>query len=632
MMKKTLVLALAALLVLVCSNPSGGGDGGSVSHTVTFEANGGIPAPADQTVEKGGTVTEPPAMTKADFAFVGWYKEAGLTSPWVFATDTVTEDITLYAKWVDDSHWGVAWELNGGAWAGGTTPESEVIKDGTITKPEDPEKTGCGDITLYAKWDINAYTVTFNVNGGDSLGEGLDTRTVDHGVEIGALPEPTRTNYSFAGWFTEAEGGTQYSDPSATVTETFTLYAHWTINTYTVTFNVNGGNSLGAGGTRTVSHGAAIEALPEPTRTNYGFDGWFTEAEDGAQYSDPSTTVTEAFTLYAHWNPITVWDGSSIANGFAGGGGSSVADPYIISAAAELAYLARQVNAGTNYAGKYFTLTGDLDLNGQEWTAIGTNARSFRGSFDGDGHVISGLVINKSGTHYQGLFGYLDGAKISNLGLEDVAITGQGGVGGIAGYVFNSSIENSYSTGTVSGDGNDVGGIAGTVNSGNIKNCYSTGTVSGSGTNSLDVGGIAGQIFNGSSIENCYSTGTVVSGTYYAGGIAGVVTNSSIKYCAALNPSVTALINFAGRVVGAISSGGTNTFTGNVAWDNMGTGSVAFRAGTDYNGTLKAKTVFHSATGFPFTVNAYPWTYTAGKLPILGGLAGQGNALPAHLN
>jgi hypothetical protein len=297
--------------------------------------------------------------------------------------------------------------------------------------------------------------------------------------------------------------------------------------------------------------------------------------------------------------PPDLWDGETIAEDFAGGNGSK-ATPYIIRTGAQLAYLAWTVNARTSYEGKYFTLESDLDLDDHEWTAIGTYDHRFKGNFDGKDHVISGLRINKPAADYQGLFGYLDGADISNLGLKDVAITGKNYVGGIAGAVDSSGIENSYSTGTVSGTG-ATGGIAGFVGSGSIENSYSTGAVSGtslivggiagwvisssiansystgavSGT-SLIVGGIAGWVIS-SSIANSYSTGTVsgeqvggiagavqnsssitgsystgaVSGSKWIGGIAGIVSsNNSIENCTALNPSVTASTSNAGRIMG----------------------------------------------------------------------------------
>jgi hypothetical protein len=159
-----------------------------------------------------------------------------------------------------------------------------------------------------------------------------------------------------------------------------------------------------------------------------------------------------------------------------------------------------------------------------------------------------------------------------------------------------------------------------------ISGSYSTGAVSGANC----VGGIAGGVQFSSSIENCYSTGAV-NGSTQVGGIAGYVSSgsSSIENCAALNLSVTATSN-TGRVAGSISDS-NNTFTDNFAWDGMGTGGGGFTPGDDYNGALKAKTVFHSATGFPFDVTSDPWVYTTGRLPVLKGLAGQSNALPTHL-
>jgi uncharacterized repeat protein (TIGR02543 family) len=69
-------------------------------YSVTFNADGGTPAPAQQTINHGSKVTQPAAMTKAGFGFSGWYKEAALTNLWNFNTDTVTGNITLYARWV----------------------------------------------------------------------------------------------------------------------------------------------------------------------------------------------------------------------------------------------------------------------------------------------------------------------------------------------------------------------------------------------------------------------------------------------------------------------------------------------------------------------------------------------------
>jgi hypothetical protein len=405
--------------------------------------------------------------------------------------------------------------------------------------------------------------------------------------------------------------------------------------------------------------------------------------------------------------PLEPWDGT-IAAGFAGGSGS-ITDPWLISTGAQLAYLAREVNNGTGYSGEYVTLTGNLDLGGREWTAIGTDGKPFKGVFDGDNHVIYRLSVNKPDADYQGLFGYLDGAEIQRLGLESVGVTGKNDVGGIAGCVdYNSSVRSSYSTGTVSGT-SLVGGVTGSVYNSSIKNSYSTGNVSGttyaggaagsvygggiensystgnvSGTtyaggvagyvddggsiehcystgnvngtsmvggvaglvvssgsieNSYSagnvsgtsmVGGIAGQAAGSGSIENSYSTGTVSGTGDYAGGIAGVVYAGSIVNCAALNPWVRAAASSAGRVAGHIS--GSNTFTGNAAWDGMGTnGGAVFNTNPDNAGTGITTAQVEDGSGLPAAFKTAPWDYTPGRLPVLSGLADQDDTLPAHL-
>ncbi|MDR2650535.1 MAG: hypothetical protein LBB94_12600, partial [Clostridiales bacterium] len=127
-----------------------------------------------------------------------------------------------------------------------------------------------------------------------------------------------------------------------------------------------------------------------------------------------------------------VWDGS-VASDFAGGTGTQL-DPYLISSASQLAYLASKVNTGTNYSGKYFALTVSLDLNFLEWTPIGGNVgsttRIFHGIFDGYNHTAANLYVNVD-TNYAGLFGY--GGTISNLNITDASVTGVNYVGGAAG-------------------------------------------------------------------------------------------------------------------------------------------------------------------------------------------------------
>ena len=218
------------------------------------------------------------------------------------------------------------------------------------------------------------------------------------------------------------------------------------------------------------------------------------------------------------------WDGSVAAN-FAGGNGTE-ANPYLISNAKELALLAEYVDLGNDTASTYYKLTADIDVSGgSEWTAIGTHFNRFKGTFDGGGHTVSGININKPNEEYQGLFGYSEGI-IKNVGVENSSIIGKVQVGGICGS-NEGTIEGCYNTGDIKATSNGAGGICGYNNDANakIKNCYNTGTLDG------DVsGGICGANMNGS-ISDCYNAGKV-SGRYFVGSICGrKVKGTTIATC-----------------------------------------------------------------------------------------------------
>ena len=155
------------------------------------------------------------------------------------------------------------------------------------------------DASYSLKYSCNAsapvlYTVTFDATGGSVS---PTTRTVASGASVGTLPTPTRTGWTFTGWFTAETGGTQVS-AATQVTRDVTYYAQWTPVQNTVTFNANGGSVSPT--TRTVASGASVGTLPTPTRTGWTFTGWFTALTGGTQVS-AATQVTRDVTYYAQW-------------------------------------------------------------------------------------------------------------------------------------------------------------------------------------------------------------------------------------------------------------------------------------------------------------------------------------------
>jgi hypothetical protein len=210
--------------------------------------------------------------------------------------------------------------------------------------------------------------------------------------------------------------------------------------------------------------------------------------------------------------------------GFTGSGGGTKDDPYIITNVYELQQIERDLTA-------CYELASDIDAsatktwnNGYGFTPIGRYSVPFEGVFDGKGHVITGLDINRR-CICVGLFGCTGGtSEIRNLGLSDVTVTGYACVGGLVGF-NGGAIEACYVSGNVSGS-TQVGGLVGT-NNGLVTDSYSVANVSGpqqessSALSSLSkgcIGGLVGVNRSGP-LKNCYSAGKV-SGEN-SGGLAG---------------------------------------------------------------------------------------------------------------
>ncbi|MCL2511775.1 MAG: autotransporter-associated beta strand repeat-containing protein, partial [Bacteroidales bacterium] len=271
-----------------------------------------------------------------------------------------------------------------------------------------------------------------------------------------------------------------------------------------------------------------------------------------------------------------------LTTGFCGGTGTS-GDPILICTAQDLAMLATVVNAGnTDYNDKHYILNNDIDLSaygaswndGEGWIPIGSGSNPFKGVFDGNGKVITGLFINNTSLFYGGLFGRIEGS-IKNLGVKDVNITAGSNTGGLVGRIDNSSstMENCYATGSVSGN-QSVGGLAGIVYPGNLSNCYTTGSVSGT---SSWIGGVVGYLFSSCTVSNCYSTATV-SGNSSIGGVVGT-SYGNVKNCVAANSTITAsgTTTNINRILGSAPSG---TYTNNYANEDMLVNGATISGGT----------------------------------------------------
>ncbi len=141
-------------------------------------------------------------------------------------------------------------------------------------------------------------TVKFNSKGGSAVA-GL---VVDINQKIVKPPAPARTGYAFGNWFKDTDCTQAWDFGSDTVSENTTLYAKWTANTYTITFDSQGASVNASPGTKTVLNGQTLDAMPtEPQKPGYMFGGWWTQPNGGGTPFTASTPVTGNSTLYAKW-------------------------------------------------------------------------------------------------------------------------------------------------------------------------------------------------------------------------------------------------------------------------------------------------------------------------------------------
>ena len=232
--------------------------------------------------------------------------------------------------------------------------------------------------------------------------------------------------------------------------------------------------------------------------------------------------------------------------------------------------------ASTSLSGNY-ALGSNIDASststwnsGAGFTPIGTQATPFTGNFEGLGHTISNLTINRPSTNYVGLFGdlSLNSSQIADLGLVGGSVNGSSYVGELAG-LSSGYTYNSYATGSVSGSGT-VGGLLG-ENDGSVDTSYATGRVSGSSY----VGGLVG--YNFWSITNSHATGNV-SGNTYVGGLVGYSGSVSNSYATGSVNGYNYVGGLVGYNVGLISN---SYAVGNVS-DNDNNGSVGGLVGYNY--------------------------------------------------
>lgn len=189
----------------------------------------------------------------------------------------------------------------------------EITKTGYVLSWDKAYNKIASDTTVNAVWTPVTVKLNYDAAGGNLTNT---SKNITYGGTYGDLESPERDGYTFTGWYTAANGGTQITkDTKVEVTSDQTIYAHWTANSYAVTFNADGGTVTA--NTKTVTFGNAYGELPTPTRSGYTFAGWWTAVDSGEQINAESVVKTASdHVLYAHWvlNSVSVSYQTHVAN------------------------------------------------------------------------------------------------------------------------------------------------------------------------------------------------------------------------------------------------------------------------------------------------------------------------------
>ena len=326
-LKGLLLLAAIALCTgfFACKVAVGGGEGGKIeSYTITYVNVEGATNenPAGYNVETETITLKAPV--KPGYTFEGWYKDGGFTTKVTEITQGTTGNITLYAKWVKEGDYTITYVNVDGA--KNENPASYNVETETITL-KDPVKPGytfegwymaedftgnavteivqgtTGNITLYAKWVKEGdYTITYvNVDGAaneNPASYNVETETI-------TLKDPAKAGYTFEGWYMDGEFTDEITEIPQGSTGNITLYAKWELESYTITYELDGGINAPE---NPASYNVETETitLKDPAKPGYTFEGWYM-AEDftGNAVTEIVQGTTGNITLYAKWELIS---------------------------------------------------------------------------------------------------------------------------------------------------------------------------------------------------------------------------------------------------------------------------------------------------------------------------------------
>ena len=298
-------------------------------YTLTWNANGGTLSGSytSGSVEYGYPITTP-SVSRTGYTFKGWSNGTSIVTP---ASTMPANNLTYTAQWTANNYT-VVFNANGGTGtmqnqsftygtakalttnaferSGYTFNGWNTEADGTGNSYTDKQSvnnltsTNNGTVTLYAQWTADTITITWDPNGGSVLP--TSSSYIYNGASV-SLPTPSRTGYTFNGWYTASSGGTKITEIGTTnkPTANVTYYAQWSIINYTITYYIDGVKDTSLGNPTTYTVVTSTITLKNPTKSNYTGSGWRLNSASGAQYTQIVKGSYGHKTFYWTWTPNT---------------------------------------------------------------------------------------------------------------------------------------------------------------------------------------------------------------------------------------------------------------------------------------------------------------------------------------
>ncbi len=398
-----------------------------------------------------------------------------------------------------------------------------------------PKDIDTNPYTLYAKWTENEeYTITYELNGGENA---KNNPSVIKKNETISLADPTKTGYTFDGWYLDPEFTKPCTAIDGKSEQDVTVYAKWGDPIeYQIQYVLNGGTNAKENPSSYTIESKEI-VFKDPVKEGYKFEGWYTSMDYTTELSGIPTGSTGTVVAYAKWTKTTTLDDED-------GDGA-----YEISSYEDLVEMAEMIQYDPDtYASASYKQTQNINCMLQSWKQeIGSKENPFEGTYEGNDYYILGL---RPESYVMGLFGVIGEKGVVNNTLvvdfdySEPALMASGFVGinygtlngcgsGVnltsAGTTFLYGNDNPVAISTLDSDilGEVTAGGLAAVNEGTIKNSRSSADVTIVEEKEGSVaGGIAGE--NTGTLCNIFNTGEI-SGAEIAGGIAGT-NEGSIQY------------------------------------------------------------------------------------------------------